>query len=281
MSSQPVPGPVASVVIPAHNEAAVIGRCLDALARGATPGEFQVVVVSNGSTDRTAAIARAHPLGVHVVETDVPSKVVALNLGDAAVEVFPRAYLDADVEMDAASLRAAIDVLDDRVLCSAPPMELDLTGVPWFVRSFYRAFGDLPYLADDLVGNGVYVLAEQGRARFDRFPELTADDLFVRNLFAPSERRSSPTGRFVVHPPRTLAGLIAIRQRGYRGNAEYAASGLGSAAESTFSPRRLLAGWVRHPVDMTTFIVINVAAKLKLRFASGGHRWERDESSRA
>ncbi len=281
MDREPVVQPVASVVIPAHDEQQVIGRCLDALARGAAPGEFEVVVVSNGSMDRTAEIARQHPLGVRVVETDVPSKVVALNLGDDAVTAFPRAYLDADIEMDAASLRAAIGVLDDGVLCSAPRMDVDVSRSPWWVRCFYRAFERLPYLADDLVGNGVYVLAEQGRERFDVFPELTADDLFIRNLFAPSERRSAAGGRFVVHPPRTLAGLVAIRQRGYRGNAEYAESGLGSAAESTFSPRRLLEGWVRHPVDMTVFIGINVLAKLKLRFASGGHRWERDDSSRS
>lgn len=268
------------MVIPAHDEANVIARCLDALADGAAPGEFEIVVVSNGSTDRTAEIARSHPSGVRVVETDVGSKVLALNLGDSAVSSFPRAYVDADVELDAASLRAVVAELRAPVLCAAPTMRIDETGVPWFVRAFYRAFSTLPYLSDDLVGNGVYVLSEQGRARFEDFPELTADDLFVRNLFEPSERRSVAGASFSMHPPRSFRGLIAIRQRGYRGNAEYDAAGYRSAAESTRSTRRILDGLRSDPVGMTVFLVVNVVAKLKLRFSPGDARWERDDSSR-
>ena len=46
-----------SIVIAAYNEAAVIGRCLDALLAGAAPGEFDVTVVANGCTDDTAEVA--------------------------------------------------------------------------------------------------------------------------------------------------------------------------------------------------------------------------------
>ncbi len=48
----PVTVPRASVVIPAHNEEHVIGRCLDRLAQSAS-SELEVVVVANGCTDRT------------------------------------------------------------------------------------------------------------------------------------------------------------------------------------------------------------------------------------
>ena len=46
-----------SVVIAAHNEEALLGRCLDALLSDAEPGEFEVVVVPNGCTDSTARVA--------------------------------------------------------------------------------------------------------------------------------------------------------------------------------------------------------------------------------
>ena len=56
-----------SVVIPAHDEEAVVGRCLAALLDGARPGELDVVVVCNGCTDATADIARGFGRGVRVV----------------------------------------------------------------------------------------------------------------------------------------------------------------------------------------------------------------------
>src|SRR5206468_9477454 len=86
---------VTSVVIPAHNEAAVIGRLLTAILADAGPDEFEIVVVPNGCTDDTAAVASS--FGVRVVETEVASKVAALRLGDASVKSFPRIYVDADV----------------------------------------------------------------------------------------------------------------------------------------------------------------------------------------
>ncbi|WP_205315402.1 glycosyltransferase, partial [Nonomuraea lactucae] len=87
--------PIASVVIPAHNEEAVLGAGLAALLGGAEPGEFDVVVVANACSDRTAEVARA--AGVRVVETPTGGKAGALRLGDAACRAFPRLYLDADV----------------------------------------------------------------------------------------------------------------------------------------------------------------------------------------
>jgi hypothetical protein len=79
---------VISIVIPAHDEERVIGRCLSGLASGAEPGELEVVVVANGCTDGTAAAARTFP-GVRVVETPVAGKAAALNLGDEHAPAFP------------------------------------------------------------------------------------------------------------------------------------------------------------------------------------------------
>ncbi|GGK79553.1 hypothetical protein Sme01_21630 [Sphaerisporangium melleum] len=103
--------PSASVIIPAHNEARVIGRLLTRLLAEAAPGEFDVVVVANGCDDDTAGVARG--FGVRVVETPVPSKREALRLGDQAASSHPRVYVDADVELGTADLRALRDALAD------------------------------------------------------------------------------------------------------------------------------------------------------------------------
>ncbi len=48
------------VIIPCHNEEATLGQQLDALATQEWDGTWEVVVVDNRSTDRTAELARAH-----------------------------------------------------------------------------------------------------------------------------------------------------------------------------------------------------------------------------
>src|ERR1700682_6135663 len=85
-----------SVIIAAHNEEKVLARCLDALLADSRPGELEVLVVANGCTDRTVEIARSYGI-VGVIEIPEASKHAALNAGDAAATVFPRAYLDADI----------------------------------------------------------------------------------------------------------------------------------------------------------------------------------------
>ena len=261
----------------------MIARCLRTLLADSTDDEWEVVVVANGCADRTAEIARTVAPHATVIELDEASKIAALNLGDRASTVYPRAYLDADVEISSASLRAVVRSLEvDGVECAAPRMTLVVGDRPWFVRAFYRAFGRLPYLGDGLVGHGIYVVSEEGRRRFDSFPDITADDLFIRNLFAEEERSSVEGATFVVHPPRTLSGLLAIRQRAYRGNEEYHRRGFTSRAAPTLDPGRNVRALLRHPFDTTVFVAINTIARLQLRLRrSTTTVWERDESGRS
>src|SRR3954468_18969395 len=60
--------PAVSIVIPAHNEEAVIAGNLRRLLDGSKPGEFDVIVVANACTDGTAAAAAAVE-GVRVLDT--------------------------------------------------------------------------------------------------------------------------------------------------------------------------------------------------------------------
>src|SRR5262245_57178730 len=182
-----------SIVIPAHDESAVIARCLEALLRGAQPGELEILVVCNGCSDDTAEIARRFGPDVRVIETAVPSKSNALNLGDEAARGFPRFYVDADVVLEVRDLRATAAALESgRCLAAAPRLRVDLSECSLPVRLYHRIWMDLPYVQEGMLGSGVYALSESGRARVGRFPDIIADDDLVRLAFRPSERISVP-----------------------------------------------------------------------------------------
>ncbi len=88
--------PLISVIIPAWNAEATIGKCLDALAAQSFPGErFEVIVVDNGSTDRTAEIAKSYAF-VTVLHEPQASSYRARNLGISVAKGEYLLFTDAD-----------------------------------------------------------------------------------------------------------------------------------------------------------------------------------------
>lgn len=284
-------GPAASVVIPAHNEEAVIGRCLEALRSGVPRGCLEIVVVCNGCVDATAEKARA--ADVTVLVTPRSGKSAALNLGDESLTVFPRFYVDADVRVTGAALLAVADVLrDGGALAASPRLTLDMAGVSRLVRSYYRIWTRLPYVISDHIGSGVVGLAEKGRARFDRFPDAIADDYFLHALFAPGERRTVDDVTFTVYPARTLRALVIRMTRVYAGNMELRRRGLVSGVTSGRSGRSAAgqADWLRIvmadprligavPAYLSVALTAKVLARRKV-FCGNLSSWERDDTSR-
>lgn len=86
--------PTVDIVIAARNEARHIGDCLKAIRAQDYPQELLAVyLVDNGSTDRTAEIARAG--GAHVLTQPKPGAAAARNLGIAASRGALLGFLDA------------------------------------------------------------------------------------------------------------------------------------------------------------------------------------------
>ena len=201
-----------SVVIPAHNEERVIGRCLDGFVHSLTEGEAQIIVVPNGCTDSTADVASRYE-NVRVVTLAVGNKSAALNAADDVAVSFPRIYLDADIVLSISAIRALVSALaTDEPRIAVPTITFIVEGRPWVVRKFYEVYEQLPYVRSGLTG-GVIGVSGSGRARFGAFPDVTADDLFLQRQFSDTERIILRDHTFGVEVPHTVAGLLNIRVR--------------------------------------------------------------------
>ncbi len=280
-----VDAPWASVVIAAHNEASVLPRTLNTLLDGTTPGQVEVVVVPNACTDGTAAVARRP--GVLVIELATPGKPGALNAGDAAATAFPRAYLDADIAVSAQGLKLLVSALrDGTALVAVPDRRVVLTGRPWPVRAYYAINRRLPVFERGLFGRGMIVMSEQGRARFDTFPLVVADDLFLDSLFDQSERTMVREVVVDVEAPLTTRALVRRLERVRRGAAEVRASGREQGRWVRPADRW---SWLRDVVvpnprlapAAVVYVTITVWAAARAKFRRpAGVTWEPDDSRR-
>jgi len=277
-----------SVVIPAHNEATVVGRCLAAMLDGARPGELDVVVVCNGCDDATADVVRGFGDRVRLIETPVASKTNALNLGDDAALGFPRLYVDADVVLPLDAVRKIAARLAEDAPAASPSMATDLSRSSWVVRAYYAVWTRLPYVREGMIGVGVYALSEVGRRRFGRFPSVIADDGYVRMHFDADERVLVDGAPVRVVAPATLADLLKVKTRSRLGGLELAAKfpelvarerrtkNYGGAAWSVG-----LRPWVWPQALVYLWVNIEARRRARAQFATRGRvEWARDTSSR-
>jgi AhpD family alkylhydroperoxidase len=280
--------PAATIIIPAHNEANVLGKLLACLPDSHAGRGIQIIVACNGCTDATAAVARRH--GVTVVEVAKASKIAALNEADGIAQGFPRLYVDADLALTHKTIHDLIEALSgDDLLCAAPPYQLRLEGRPWLVKAYFRVWLLVMSLREEYVGSGIYALSQRGRARFDRFPNLIADDTYVRNLFGRGERRVIDTDPTQVEAPWTLNAVLRRRIRVSIGNLELLArpDNHNHLAQQRNSPR-----WWRAVISRpwllpaaVVFAAVNAYAEFiaRRRFRSerGAHDWGRDDTTRS
>ncbi|MBY6539467.1 glycosyltransferase family 2 protein [Rhodococcus sp. BP-349] len=277
-----------SVIIPAHNEGAVISRCVTTLLHEAEPGEFEIHVVSNGSSDDTVertrrALGDTPAASVH--DTEVASKIAALRIGDAAASTYPRIYLDADVVLTTRDARALVAALLDAPgpAVAAPVLRVDASRSSWAVRAYHAVWVRMPYVADGVIGSGVYAVNARGGRRIGSFPDVVNDDAYVRGLFGTDERITS-TGEFVSTAPTTVIALVRRRARTELGNREVETFIGGAGRSSTVSALLAVARSEGvSTVDIGIYVAITVAAKAlaKYRTVRGTQSlWSMDTTSR-
>jgi glycosyltransferase involved in cell wall biosynthesis len=145
-----------TVVIPAHDAAATIGEQLSALARQAWDGEWDVLVVENGSSDGTVEAVEEHgaPLGdrLRMLRCGRSGASLARNVGAAEASADHLAFVDADDVVADGWLAAMGEALRRHPFVTGP-IELDRLNPPWLAASRGRAhersaptfYGIFPY----------------------------------------------------------------------------------------------------------------------------------------
>lgn len=103
-----------SIVVPVYNDPEGVQRTLDSII-GNTTSDVRIVVVDNGSTDRTPRViqryASDYPAVVHETETERQGSYAARNAGIKTATGEVLAFVDADVTVTDGWLSTAVRIL--------------------------------------------------------------------------------------------------------------------------------------------------------------------------
>ncbi len=182
--------PRISVVVPAYNEERLIGRCLASLAAQDYAGPFEIIVVDNGSTDRTADRAAAY--GARVLREGRKGICCARQAGTRAARAPLIANLDADSYAEPDWLRRVVARFDADPGVVAVAGAVDYLDAPGWAEAQATAFRVANGLAMRLCGGTAFVMASNlafRRAAFDRvkgydpaLPTIGDEADFLRKL---------------------------------------------------------------------------------------------------
>lgn len=182
-----------SYIIPAHDEELLLGQTLRALdAAAVAAGEpFEVIVVDDASTDRTAALAVA--AGARVVPVAYRQIAATRNAGARAAGGDYFVFIDADTVVNGAVLRAAVRAMRGGAVGGGCVIRFD-DPVPPFGRAIERVTLVVSRLLR--MACGCFLFCTRGA--------FTAVGGFDEKLYAAEEVvmsfRLGRVGRFVVLP---------------------------------------------------------------------------------
>lgn len=211
--------PSVSVIMPAHNEEGVLAAKLENLLTLDFPKEkLEILVISDGSTDRTVSIAedygRKGP--IRVVEiTDRGGKANALNVGLGAARNEIVVFTDASIMLEADALKAIVAPFSDsKIGCVSGEDVIPGGGGEGMYGRYELFLRNLESRIGSIVGASGSFYAQR-RSLTQPFEEGVAPDfLSVLNVVEAGHRAiSEPTARGVM---RSVVGTRAEFDRKVR-----------------------------------------------------------------
>lgn len=240
---------------------------------GLGAGDLEVIVAVNGTKDDT--VAKAESLAgefaskgwaFQVLDIPEPGKLNALNVACAAAATQCQAFLDADVVMDPTLLAEVLAALEGEAPRYATGALRVAPAKSWVSRRYGALWVKLPFMAPgQAAGAGFFAVNAAGRARWDMFPDIIADDLYVRYLFSAEERIEVPSA-FTWPLVEGFSALVRVRRRQDAGTEELwrlypelqaneAKGGMGAADHIRLA--------VTQPIDYAVYVTIKLAVRLK------------------
>ncbi|WP_353987886.1 glycosyltransferase family 2 protein [Ruicaihuangia caeni] len=215
--SHPGIGEVA-VLMAAHNEAEVIGEALEAATGIVEPG--QVFVVSDGSKDATAQVARA--LGVNVIALpENVGKAAALEAGIEHFRLLERfqvvTFLDADTRLSPDYFTTGLPLFDDDSVAAVAGRATTLARSATAVGRFLLYYRERLYVMVQYLHkygqaapavNAVSVVpgfASMYRTRALRHIDIAVEGLAIEDFNMTFEVHAKRLGRVAFHPARAVA----------------------------------------------------------------------------
>ena len=207
--------PPLTVLIPTFNEEQHIESKVQNLLKCDYPMDrLRILVIDNGSTDRTLEIARSLP--VEILEAD-RGKVHAINRGLRAVDTAYVVVTDADIHLEKSALRRAVSLLGDEVgAVSGVPLLKPCDSKAQRIKqkqiqgeSLLRHLESLCHSSCTLDGRLMVFHVEPG---FQLPPETTADDYEMTFLTIAKGKRAVVDMEARVFEQRPSTFLSDIQQ---------------------------------------------------------------------
>lgn len=219
--------PSVSLVVSAYNEADAIGPKLDSLLALDYPAErVEIIVASDGSTDRTNEIVEGYrDRGIRLLALPRMGKAAALNAAVAAASGEIVAFSDANSQFAPGSLRALVAPFADEAVGGVAG---DQRYLPADGAVGERSYWDYDRLLKRLESRAGHVISATGaiyairRELFEPVPDAVTDDFVISTgVIARGRRLVFAPGAVAYEPPAAsdraeFGRKVRIMTRGFR-----------------------------------------------------------------
>ena len=278
---------MATVIIPAHNEASVIEDCLNSIVN--QQGIDHIIVPCNGCTDNTVEIVKTKFPDVVCLDIEKPSKTNALNVAEEKAKElgisYPVFYIDADTRLSENAILHISNVINSgEVLLAAPTPIINTDKSSFLVKTYYKVWANLPYIKEGVIATCSFIVSEEGRQRFDKFADVIGDDGFIRCHFKNKEIANIKGAEIYITAPKDIFSLIKIKTRARLGNMELIAKNKCPVREekhygNVVKEILFSKNFISASIYILIALIIRVRANVQFKKLST-YTWEKDTSSR-